>query len=195
MSTKIYDAYKFIGAGVKEPTVYDVYKFLHPIKLEIIKFYRGESSKEEIIAAHKDYYQTRIRHGKAGAEKTDFWQVYGGSGYTNVCESCMIFPHRTGTYLKFFLGVNFRTISNRMEKSKKLLDFHYQDQADRPDELTAKQWKARQKIWEELIGDKVFRECGFIYDFYTFDDFDKLMTSNAWKLADARNAEKDKVDV
>lgn len=195
MSTKIYDAYKFIGDGSKKQTVHDVYKFLHPIKLEITKFYRGESSKEEVIAMHKDYYQTRLYKGKAEAEKTMFYEMYGSMGYTNVNESCMVFGHPTGTYIKFFLGFNFRAISNRMERSKKLLDFHYQDQADRPDELTAKQWKARQKIWEELIGDKVFRECGFIYDFFTFEDFDRLMTSNAWRAKEALNAEKAKADV
>jgi len=33
------------------------------------------------------------------------------------------------------------------------IDYHYQNQADRPKNITAREWKKRQKAWDEAIGD------------------------------------------
>lgn len=184
MSTKIYDVYKFVGTGKTEPTLNDVYKFLQPIKNQVVKFYKNMSYDEEVINLHKLHFKT------PRGQKSEFETKYGGLGYEGVTEECVVYTHKTGLYIHFFLGFHFRDLRNRLSKSKKLQDYHYQNQSDRPDNISPKEWNTRRKFWDEIIGHRTPSDAGFIYNFMTYRNFELILYDNAWK-----NAEKGKSDV
>ena len=57
-----------------------------------------------------------------------------------------------------------------MRKHKALVDYHYQNQADRPANITARQWDERARTWEPLLGDKRWGDR-FNIDVMTVDEF------------------------
>lgn len=185
MSTQIYDAYKFVGNGKDKPTLDDVYKFLTGIKKTIVDFYSHEAAKQEVIDLHKVYYKAKL-YRDADYTKTEFFQKYATLGYENVNENCVVIAHKGELYIKFFIGFNFRDLKAKISRSKKLQDFHYQNSSDGPSDMTKKEWNERKKTWDRILGDNTtFGQCGFVFKFYTFEDFDFKLYLNACDRADA----------
>jgi hypothetical protein len=167
MSIKIYEAYKF----VVNPSIHDVYKFLQPIKKAVVAHYSSIASDPDI--------------GKLYSDQANFKKLFAENGYRSVNESAVIYPHKTGTYIQFFLSREFHPL---YEKKKKVItDFHFQNQADEPTNIPKKEWKAREKIWEEIFNDykQTPSESGLLYEFINFKQFDMMVFLNGVKSAAA----------
>jgi len=189
MSTKIYDAYKFVGNGKDKPTLDDVYKFLTGIKKTIVEHYSNEAAKQEVIELHKVYFKAKL-YRDSDYTKTEFFKKYASFGYESVNEDCVVIAHKGELYLKFHIGFNFRDLKNKISKSKKLKDFHYQNSSDCPKGISENEWNDRKKTWDRILGDnRTFGECGFVFKFYTFEDFDMKMYFDACARADQRAQE------
>lgn len=54
------------------------------------------------------------------------------------------------------------------------VDYHYQNQCDKPDEVSWRDWNFREKVWEDIFEDVsclwIPREAGVTYDIVTEDD-------------------------
>lgn len=186
MSTQIYDAYKFVGNGKNKPTLDDVYKFLTGIKKTIVEHYSHEAAKPEVIELHKIYFKAKL-YREEDYTKTEFFKKYAYFGYESVNESCVVMPYKGEIYLKFCIGFNFRDLKEKISRSKKLKDFHYQNSSDCPSYLTKKEWNERKKTWGRIVGDNnTFSQCGFVFKFYTFDDFDMKLYFDACDRADQK---------
>lgn len=59
-----------------------------------------------------------------------------------------------------------KELQDIIENSLPLEDYHYQNQTDRPDYITARNWKQREKTWDKAIGpDYIPVNHGFSVDF------------------------------
>jgi hypothetical protein len=183
MSTKIYDVYKFKNTDGTEPTIQDVFNFLQPIKKEVVKVYENEALIPHVIELHKAY----VSH--MNATPSEFEIIYDGERYTNAKENCVIYAHKSGLYIHFFLGYKFRELKERLFLNKNLEDFHYQNSTDRPENISEKEWSDRESLWDEILGHEAPSDKGFLYNFMTYRNFDLLMWRNALAESDKRRKE------
>jgi hypothetical protein len=58
-------------------------------------------------------------------------------------------------------------IINRLEKKGVLTDYHYQNSTDRPDGVSNKEWREREKVWDEIFKNHGKpSQAGFSIDFH-----------------------------
>jgi hypothetical protein len=74
-----------------------------------------------------------------------------------------IYPHWLDKYC--FLQKSVKLLNSYVRR-KKLVDFHYQNQTDKPSRISNKAWDEREKIWDEIFNEyTTFANAGFSYDF------------------------------
>lgn len=64
------------------------------------------------------------------------------------CQVCLI-PMKTKTLMMYFGNDDLKEI---VTNQSWLLDYHYQNQTDRPKNITARQWNQRKKDWDIALG-------------------------------------------
>ena len=67
--------------------------------------------------------------------------------------SACFFPMSNKTLVLFFSDK--KEITSTWEKTAKVKDYHYQNQTDRPNKVSAKDWKQREKDWNKVLLNKV----------------------------------------
>jgi hypothetical protein len=175
MSTKIYNAFKFD----EKMDIYDVLAFLSTFKKKVQNYYKKLAKEEYVVKAFKEPYES--------GNKTPFGKRFDRYGWDrDVNENCAIYVHKTGIYIQFFINGDFTSIY----KSKKLTDFHYQDQSDIPEDITEKEYNKRRKIWDGIFKnyDSTPDDAGLLYNFHTFRNLETTVLTNIWKEADKKNA-------
>jgi len=55
-----------------------------------------------------------------------------------------------GIYLRTFCDWTMGEVLDFVAKDKRLRDFHYQTQTDRPKEITARAWRERRRVWDGI---------------------------------------------
>lgn len=139
MSTKIYNAYKFLGS--REELV----PFLQQVRFDVQSEFLNVYSNLEL-------------------SKTTSYELYDmicesieKEKHTLNSSSCVcVFFHNSGIYLQFYfpysIGLFSRRASHLIKKwEDKLIDFHYQNQGDKPDEISEEEWQKRADIWDEIF--------------------------------------------
>lgn len=68
---------------------------------------------------------------------------------------------------KVYVNVFDEDVHEMVRKNQKFKDFSYWNNTDRPDEVTARQWRHRERTWDKLLPDSraVPAISGFTYDF------------------------------
>lgn len=61
----------------------------------------------------------------------------------------MFFPLKTKTLLMYF---GYFDVKGMITGSGQILDYHYQNQTDRPENISYEEWKQREADWNEAIG-------------------------------------------
>jgi hypothetical protein len=56
-------------------------------------------------------------------------------------------------YLKKYCSGVVGDVLNFMDRDSRLQEYHWQNQHDGPDEVSAREWKAREKVWRHLLED------------------------------------------
>ena len=56
------------------------------------------------------------------------------------------------------------------------VDYHYQNQTDRPDKISDREWNRRESVWDEVMDTSVPREDAVIVNMYSADQFDHDLT-------------------
>lgn len=219
MSTKIYPAYEFVG---KKKDMASVLKALEEVKVETEE--KAKKHFTEIIARIAQermdmwaYYGTKLFHSKKALVKNDRqmseYKVLADEGYSNDSinififweleeafqkherwmgrASVMIFPLKDRVLAMTFGHTNL--IGESFDKYFE--DYHYQNQSDRPDDITAAEWRKRERDWDKVLGnDYIPNRHGFAYEFFNTEDvhFQTMVDfGNDYRKEAARLAAKD----
>jgi hypothetical protein len=163
MSTKVYNAFK-----VKDPA--NLWRLIDKI------FHKGRANVDKTLREH---YLQKVRHmDPSDKEYIEAWEKSDSSEanfrlyrvhdklrsrykentvrlewdtYSLDCTVC-IYPYRDQFYLRTFCegGSIFRNVLDFVKKLPELEDFHYQNQSDRPDDIPAKDWANRRRVWDGI---------------------------------------------
>ncbi len=168
MSTKIYYAFRIskkkdilkifsevkeqIGQFIAEDELY--LKILHGLHIaDLLDKYTNQPNHKRI----QQYKSALIDHIN---KKLDIWvfKMFLESnsfselrGYMSAYFSCSVFYDRRYWYIKFFPNQHLDyKIMDYMKEKYNLQDYHYQNQTDPPDDISRKDYKKRDKKWDQL---------------------------------------------
>lgn len=192
MSTKIYSAYKIkegvnftqlmqINYQIKEQIVTC---FVNKVSLILAtkvnkimnnleeskcndKFSESVRALIERIINNKDYPhpEKNLYHRLYDDLKDSLKDMYG----FNKAEIVYI-PHNDDIFAMFFGSYEYETY---VANNDNFTDYHYQNQSDKPDNITDEEWEQREKDWEEAIGpDYVPINHGMLFTFLDHDSYD-----------------------
>lgn len=180
MSIKIYNAYKVIGPNpwdviweIRDQGRKTVRQKIADLYRDLLNMVHGKGVSlsgylldshpwgqvqarfDEDISAN-DTFLTRLRWVR------DYvWKGFQGGGTSlertlwNPDIYLSVYPHRSKLYVRVYddfvsyLGGSLDFV----EEHPRLEDFHYQDQCDRPDDVTAAQWRSRGRVWDAVYPD------------------------------------------
>lgn len=162
MSTKIYDAYL-----TRRPMTHVMDRVKAMQKSLVMKADRDAARlMENIHKGNRDGFVKSLCRSI----------VYGMVDMYNPTASVVVYaPPQVGALLPqhlivqvFGLRRSDNNILNRFVKTIDGEDFHYQDQSDRPDDVSDGEWAFRSKVWNRvLVGSGIPSECGLSYDLIT----------------------------
>lgn len=67
-------------------------------------------------------------------------------------DACLIVcPKKNKLYFRTSCDVLMHNVFDFVESHPNVVDYHYQTQADKPEEISTVQWSARKRTWESLI--------------------------------------------
>lgn len=174
MSTKIYDAYKFSGSVTQLMPRLLVFR---KRACEILKAFMSESvtfQGERDVWFWMDEAERQVRR----------------NGYTELNISCSIVVYTrskiNGTLFQMF-GVP-KEISALMDWDD-CADWHYQNSADKPEEITSREWTKRRKEWDIVFSKTTTpSEAGLVFEIANEHTARKLV----YEIACERAAERAK---
>lgn len=188
MSTKIYDAYEFTGENKDLASVMEI--------MQTIKKETEENARKEIMDSMAYNIQRRLDlyhfHGEklldpavttdenllreynliaVGRERLlthycyDDVKEYAFPGFSYA--KVALFPLKDHILAMTF--GNHSMIGKTFHKFFK--DYHFQNQCDRPEKISAAEWKKREKDWEEALGpDYIPTRHGIFFELFNMDD-------------------------
>lgn len=109
-----------------------------------------------------------FRTGYRESEASPFKSIFD----FNVSVTCR--EYKGGIYIIPYCGSGLRDALNFLSKDKRLRDYHYQNQVDRPKNVSAAEWEKRRQVWEPLTEPKRW------LDFVTIE----VCTWNGWYQVD-----------
>ena len=178
MSARIYNAYKFEGS----------LKQLESIKNKIAKAYEADVLSALVAVEHIEVAD--ISTPSIGTAGRTVWQNNQGKAikdlsgialfrllegimarrlrdHLNFQASVVLYIHSGQMYLHFFGMDNLPKCSDfirKLEKAHLLVDYHYQDSADKPDHISQKEWNQRKKMWDKILLDNTPAMAGFVFE-------------------------------
>lgn len=168
MSFKVYNAYKVVNPH----TIWDITKLIQT---------QGELNAKQALRKHyidqvrqmdpdtEDYKKARKNYDRVyDVSETNFrlWHAQNllREGYKesptriyrspyNLDTSIAVYPHKGQYYIRTFCdGASITGMSLDFVKGLPgLVDFHYQNSADKPEEISNKEWKHRETVWNEIV--------------------------------------------
>ena len=199
MSTKLYNGVKF-----KSNKLGTVIRQLHSLKEESVK--RVQDTFNDVNSANFItmvlLYMKCLRYGIKVENRLDFEKVLRDelrNTYSQFCFlykfSVVIFERKNKLY-----GVYFdNTHKNYKELFDKDIaeDYHYQDQCDKPDDISNREWNFRKTVWNDIFDDIsvlwIPSEAGVRYTIV--DECDIDITEDTFKnIQDRIKKEKEKSD-
>lgn len=177
MSTKLYTGIKF-----KSNKLSTVIRQLNSLKEEakenVMKTFRKEGKYWNFIAL-VNLYENAIENGKKVETEWDlmwilkdeleknnnkFWFEFGVT----------IFERKNKLYGVYYdqTGKNHKMLFDR----DIAVDYHYQDQTDKPDNVSNRNWYFREKVWKDIFDDISClwcpKEAGAVYEIVCADDIE-----------------------
>jgi len=169
MSTKIYDAYRILDPKnvwkvlwkIEDEARANIDKALraHYLDLVIKMDPDTEDYKKAWTETRKqfEYYKEtsfRLRRAQELVRNSYRDNVTKSHRDTYSLDvSLAVYPHKNDFYLRTFcepISVVGEALGF-VEKMPELEDFHYQNQSDRPENISEKAWKVRAKVWDEIL--------------------------------------------
>jgi hypothetical protein len=164
MSTKIWTAYKLQRADYLWPLVHDIrIRGTRAIKRTLKKLYLEYSLhvKTEVdpYRTYLEEYLKQFPDEKAShLARLKVVQSFLRRGYRiastrpersvfNFDVSIGFRHYQGGLYLIPYTDCSMKSTLDFLKKDKRLRDYHYQNQTDKPPQVSARQWNEREKIW------------------------------------------------
>lgn len=172
MSTKIYDAYKLVAGksdpweiiwSIQEEAEANVRAALKALYWDLIIRLKSseelEAEREKIrswgtVAPEAVEWKARLRVVTEFVKEE--YKKARSSPYRdafNFDVTLAITPYRRSLYLRAFCdGVShLRGALDFLNKHPCLKDYHYQNQVDKPRDVSSREWKRREKDWEAMV--------------------------------------------
>jgi len=166
MSTKLYNGIKFKSNNIRQvlDNLIELKEKAKVIALELIK----DSEIALFIQTNKLVDKDSFDVTSELLSAMDSQDHRRWTFIPNIHFSVVVYPCKDGDIYGYYFDSN-------KEEFRKLLeplydDFHYQNQCDKPDNISDEEWEFREVKWDELI-DYKFRDTGLNYDIVTGDDF------------------------
>ncbi len=156
MSTKIYNAYEYRPDG-KAPTLTSLVRLnglLLRFRAVCLKFRSTTGYLSGDPSMRLPMLSVMDRHGHHARELTDDAVVYLG------------IPNRI--FVQFFAG---NILNPAIKRTRSLVDFHYQDQADQARNVSRAAWEERRQVWDRILGkpDGIPAVGGFTFHLSSID--------------------------
>lgn len=191
MSTKVYTAYKIRRSSNFWPVVHDtIINGRKSVKKILLNIYKNMISNTDIES--EDYKKefekhlslnkntnlvealTKIEvvHNKLTKEYKNAHDSIYRSEY-NFDVSVAFYPYKGDVYIRPFCDMLMSKSLDFLNDDKRIREFRYWNNTDRPDDITDRQWNERAKVW-----DGIFKEYDIwdmvSTDICTYDMFYKL---------------------
>lgn len=135
MSTKIYNAFKYTGRRA------DLISFLVKVRQEVYQYtldvYRRNRTSADVDynAVYEAFYDNTIK----------------ADGFFNISGCVMVYYYKRSILLHFFLPpvVPDEFIEDKF--GNVLVDYHYQNQSDKPDNISSADWNMRRRVWNHIL--------------------------------------------
>jgi hypothetical protein len=163
MSMKVYTAYRLRKAEVLWPFVRDVRrKGALRIRDTIQEYYDalygseivlqsehmtralstyGEHEREKALKLATEMFLTRSYKEQERSVERNAWDFSASLAVREAKGQLYVIPH---------VGMAVHKSLSFLSHDKRLEDFSYWDNSDRPSHITSKRWEARRQVWEEL---------------------------------------------
>ena len=198
MSTKIYNAYRIRPGHNVWDVTYDIrdrvesfcYKRLETVyrALLIDGVARGEVRKTLTV----EQRQLHVGHVSAWVRER-FRQQRGAYERNQFDLSVSVAVHRVGRVflLRAFSGSGyFHDALKFLERYRAVVDFHYQDQADRPKNITAQAWRERRRLWERAMREDGTPDHQLVMEIVTPETWDRIDPAFAMERQQRRSLRK-----
>lgn len=175
MSMHVYDAFTYAG------TLPELVAYLRCLR-------RRESARAAAqIAGRLSGHRGRVAYGDleqclergiaSSAPNFTIRTTAGAVYVANPRSSAVVYPTAQRLLVQFF-GMRHGFGPRKFKLPATFQDFHYQNQADRPDEVSATEWKARAQVWDRIFATvDTPTEAGLSYPI--------VEPEAAWRLASA----------
>ena len=179
MSTKIYNGYKITGLK----SFKDVNEFTRSLASEMQELRRREINS---LAAKMVFTRFDLRQFGYDENPTEnIIQVETNKIIKSAREidetkrrnpqfdfSCEVSFLSSGSKILALLYSDRESFNKLWTSRPEVSEYHYQDQTDRPDEITRSQWTTRRKDWDKALGNSVAAKNGLSVTFTNNDIWD-----------------------
>jgi len=171
MSMKVYNGFKYVGP-----------------KKEFWSYIETLRSKAQVNVARNVVALVQSKLEKAWSrEMATPFKVWDGiyskvkdqanqfsrDNYDPAC-SFTVFPYKGGFYLRAYsdrVSDITRDALGFFESEEYLTDYHYQNQSDKPEEISARDWNTRKKVWSALYENNSAAGYGLNVHVSSFETF------------------------
>lgn len=166
MSTKIYDAYRYEGE----------WKHLFGDLTLVRDLYRADT-KLKILQTFNRIYEEKGDFSSAIDEAVGL--LTNGIKGVDLTASVSVYTYYGRIYIQTF-GLS---IGHLNPIARKLSDYHYQNQTDRPRNITESHWKDRKNVWMN----KIFKDystpkmAGFIFEILDAEEIRMIIQLSRFK--------------
>lgn len=175
MSTKIYNAYIYDG------NMESLLPHLLDLKLRVWKAAEEHLKIWLETDGLKDLRNHNIRLKMLEASSRKTYDPY------NMDSSMVVIPHpdtSKNLSLAVFFGVSYTNPQGKNsteedifgDLASKFKDYHYQNQSDKPEEITDEEWDERKEVWDEVLKESdFFADVGYAYSFIEPDNYYRFL--------------------
>jgi hypothetical protein len=164
MSTKVYTAYRLKKSSdlwsfvrsANATAMKNVQERIREIHSDLMKTAPSESVDfGDLVERYQDEGKARSRIASDALLKGYGEQL--SSSHRNDFDfnvSIAIWEHKKGLYIRPFCDMRMRDVLDFLKRDRRLQDFSFWDNTDRPKRITEKQWKARGRVWDAIDEDR-----------------------------------------
>ena len=167
MSTKLYNGIKFKSNNIKEvlDQLISVKETAKQIAIDSIsdKDLGLFITANNLLDNDAWYIANEIKDAIA-SDNYNRWKFKPRLKFTVV-----VYPTTEGDIYGYYFDADKKEYNDLIEPF--YTDFHYQNNSDRPSDITEEEWDFRREKWDELLKDR-FMDTGFTYEIVSGDDLD-----------------------
>lgn len=180
MSTKIYNAYRFNGnLNQLESVKREIKQMYHGYILETLlklkneplnRFFKDDGEGASVVYEWENDRDKSLKDLSYGVLNNvlEYHSERCLVHPLNFSASIVLYIHTNDIYLQFFGLDSCESVQKYIQELRNkgiLLDYHYQDQTDKPENVSDIEWQMREEVWNEIFeSDSRPFSAGFVND-------------------------------